>query len=45
MNTHSFQDQFFSQPMYQQFNRIVTQFESDENEPAVVKYLRANSQM
>lgn len=45
MNTSSFQDQFFSRSMHQQFNREVVRFQSDEQEPAIRKYLRANSQL
>jgi hypothetical protein len=37
----TFTDLYFSRPMAQKFNDRSAEFESDENEPAIVKYLRA----
>ena len=39
----SFQDKFFARPMHQLFNENGDRFQSDEREPAVVKWVRANS--
>ena len=37
----TFQNQFFANPMKQNFNAKVMRFVSDEDEPAIRKYLRA----
>lgn len=36
-----FADMFFSQTLHQQFNRKGWEFESDEQEPAIRKFVRA----
>jgi hypothetical protein len=37
----NFADLFFSQTLHQQFNRKGWEFESDDNEPAIRKFVRA----
>lgn len=44
-SSRSFADRFFSKTLYQQFNDRSLQFASDENEPAIRKYLRAMHQL
>ncbi len=39
--TPHFTDMFFSQTLHQQFNRKGWEFESDEREPAIRKFVRA----
>lgn len=39
----TFQDKFFARPMHQVFNAHGDRFQSDEAEPAVVKWVRATS--
>ena len=45
MQPLKFEDQFFSQSMNQVFNNNVRRFVSDEDEPALIKYLRSTKQL